>query len=252
MARQVSEKVRLAREIEEARQRNALYGERGRVRLHRQYHFRDNSVGDKRWRKLPGFRNISVCAGAKKWKAVAPAFLGPITDHGQANAPAAQNLENLWRFIHIWPEDLQDGQPSADWMQRRNDGFQVEQGKRLPRALRRDESSACLGVWWSGQLLDEVRARREVFCPLYTRLVERNETFKELDMLVQQGYNLQLFGYQAFDFVEQGLSLRRALDDVSQPFGHEIVLYALLTRQRIWEPEALREQGTLRRSTRRR
>lgn len=229
-----SEKLRLNKQIEEARQRNALYSQPGTVRLQRQFHFRDKSVENKRWRALPGFRNISVSSGAKKWKVLSPLYLGPVEHEemdGEGNAlPPALSLEQLWRSCAVHKEDIgQDGKPNAQWHERRRDAFTqpLKSGKRR-------SGEAPIYWFWRGQQLGLIEARKEIYCHLYAALVVETELYRELNLLVQQGFNLQLFGYEAYDFIEQGKSLLEAIEDREASFGHEFVLYGLLTRDVAW------------------
>lgn len=234
----LSEKLRTARQIDEARQRNALYGQAGSVRLQQQYHFRDKSVQDKRWRRLPGFRNISVGSGAKKWKALSPLYLGPVShaeeDSAGALAPAG-SLDNLWRYSQVFAEDVgKDGEPNEAWLQRRRLGFALPKGERQVRGSKRRSNEAPLFWYWRGQHLDAVTARKEIYCHLYAALVVDCDLYRELDLMVQQGFNIQLFGYEAYDFVEESKTLLQAIEDPQGSFGHEFVLYGLLTRDAAW------------------
>jgi hypothetical protein len=210
--------------VEEARQRNALYDQAGSVRLQTLYHYRDQSAPSKRWRELPGFRNVSVCQGAKKWKALAPRFLGPLVFDG---VPAV-NLANVWTYSQVTAQDLRNGAIKPEWFEHRRWGFGQPDKKRSA------QQTPLFWLWEGGAQLDLVQARK-AYCALYARLVQAKDEYRELHLLVQQGYNLQLFGYDAWDFTEQGKTLLQAIEDPTARFGHELVLYGLLTGQRVWD-----------------
>ena len=213
----------LQQEIEEARKHNALYDRPGQVRLATLYHYRDKSAPSKQWRKLPGFRNISVCSGAKKWKALAPRFLGPLVVDGER----AVNLENVWLHSQVCADDLRNGELKREWLEHRRWGYGQTEKRRIARGKTL--------FWFLGnQRLDVVQARK-AFCALYAEQVQRCDEYRELHLLVRQGYNVQLFGYDAVDLEEQGLSLLEAIENPDVSFGHELVLYGLLTEQRVWE-----------------
>lgn len=201
-----AEKRRLQAEIEEARQRNALYRVPGTVRLQTQYHYRDARAPSKRWRRLPGFRNISVCSGAKKWKALSPLYVGPITLPDGSSAPT---LDAAWNQAQVFREEQKETRAKRN------------RGKPL--------------YWqWNGQRLDELAARR-LYSRLYAENVVRSDAYCEIKVLVSEGFNLQLFGYDCYDHIEQGRSLLECMQDLDARYGHEFVLYGLLTKQHYWE-----------------
>jgi len=226
-----AEKRRLQAEIEEARQRNALYRVAGTLRLQTQYHYRDARAPSKRWRRLPGFRNISVCSGAKKWKALSPLYLGPLR---LADGTEIGSLEHAWTYSQVFREDLaQDGAVSADWLRRRAQGFALPRGTAQGKRVRpRGKPEFWL---WQGERLGELAARKRIYCELYAQHVVQLDAYRELKLLLKEGYNVQLFGYDCYDLAEQGRSLVECLEDLDAKFGHEFVLYGLLQNERFWE-----------------
>ena len=83
---------------------------------------------------------------------------------------------------------------------------------------------------WQGQRLGYVEARKAIYVPLYKRYAAEAKEFKALQGLLDQGYNIHILGYDGFsvDMTESGM--RSALDDPSRPFGHELVVAAMLAR----------------------
>ena len=68
---------------------------------------------------------------------------------------------------------------------------------------------------------------RYMYCREYQRLVVQESEFSTLrKMIEQEGCNVQLIGYDAYD-VGQKTPYECYLD-TSRPFGHELVLYTLL------------------------
>ena len=71
---------------------------------------------------------------------------------------------------------------------------------------------------------------RYFYCHYYEKLVEgaKNADFEHLKQCIQMGMNLQIVGYDGYkNGVEK--SLWEHYNDTSRPFGHELVLYTLLT-----------------------
>ena len=232
-------KSKSKQQIERARARNQYNSRQGRVRLCKLHHFRDKSVKDKRWKRRKGYRNISVCSGAKKWKVVSPMYIGPV-EHGEIGAPPAKSLDNLVRYSLVWEHEFDRalGQPTQEWYQRRAAGFALPQGERytsgsFKRQLHTHKQP--IGSWWGGRLLSIVAARIELECKLYARLVKTVPLYHDLELMVHDGYNLQLFGYDAFDLDAEHMHPLEVLRDTSLRFGHEFVLYGLLKNQLFWE-----------------
>lgn len=59
----------------------------------------------------------------------------------------------------------------------------------------------------------------------YERLAKQTKDFKTLKKMIQDGYNLNIVGYDGYTVTK---SLWDMYIDTSKPFGHEIVLYCLL------------------------
>jgi len=73
---------------------------------------------------------------------------------------------------------------------------------------------------------------RQIYCHYYMLFAVANENFIKLKALVKSGYNINICGYDAYT-VEMGNKnideyVEEKYLDPSKPFGHEIVLFALL------------------------
>jgi hypothetical protein len=74
---------------------------------------------------------------------------------------------------------------------------------------------------------------RQLYCHFYERMVADLPSLAELKKKLADGYNLNICGYDAFPLAD-GQTLEQCYKDVSKPFGHERVLYALLIGERPW------------------
>jgi hypothetical protein len=69
---------------------------------------------------------------------------------------------------------------------------------------------------------------RQFYCTFYERLASVEPDFTKLQQLKDTGTNLQIIGYDAHPIV--GI-VEDAYLDPSAPFGHELVLYTMLTEE---------------------
>ena len=67
---------------------------------------------------------------------------------------------------------------------------------------------------------------RQVYCHFYQQKALLLPEFQRLQALLDDGYNLQICGYDAY---QPTRPLEEHYLDPSRPFGHELVLYTLLT-----------------------
>ena len=90
-----------------------------------------------------------------------------------------------------------------------------------------------------------VEARRELYVPLYAAAVMDTPAFARLKALYDAGECLRLYDFDGFNLHAAQRTYEEALNDVSRPFGHGILLCALLEGVdvivwRVWEDNRLR------------
>ena len=66
---------------------------------------------------------------------------------------------------------------------------------------------------------------RYFYCHFYERLVTKEEDYVKLKELINNGYNLNIVGYDGYN-VNKDLWIH--YNDTKKPFGHELVLYTML------------------------
>jgi len=203
------------------------------VRVNRLPHYRSKTITDKRWPKIDGFRNINVCSSAHGiWKELSPMNLGPIESGGVK----AQNLENLWQFSKVWQGEVNNkGEIVKEFFERRAKGFKDKKGHRWVKKGTGINRNIPLFSYWNGERLLYLEARKKIYCPLYAEYVVKTKAYKELEKMINDGYNVQIIGYDGYDF--GGKQLRECFNDISVPFGHELVLACVLLNQRVWEDD---------------
>jgi hypothetical protein len=67
---------------------------------------------------------------------------------------------------------------------------------------------------------------RYFYCCAYEKLAIQTREFKQLQDMINQGVNLLICGYDAYEITQ---TLYTHYCDPIHPFGHELVLYTLLT-----------------------
>jgi hypothetical protein len=170
-------------------------------------------------------------------------ILGPV-EHGQPDLPPAKNLENFRHANTVFSTEVSiAGNPSGDWYDKR-------------RALYMDPVPHVHKLWttkaerveigWARWALPvyhvfvdadgtarrytEVESRR-FYCRLYAKLASHANTYLYLrDHWIANGYNIQIAGYTGRPIGKPGCpSIEEHYLDGSQPFGHELILYTMLT-----------------------
>jgi hypothetical protein len=68
---------------------------------------------------------------------------------------------------------------------------------------------------------------RQFYCNFYEQLASQQADFRHLKQKLIDGYNLQIVGYDGRSMA--GVTAEQAYLDPSAPFGHELVLYCMLT-----------------------
>ena len=172
---------------------------------------------------------------------LSPKFLGPV-EHGQPGLPPAQNVENFHQGSKCFPEEIdpETDDPGPLYYENRlrfyNDaephrhkyfGTDDPKNKNIPRFFVWVDKSG------TEHRLDYVQSR-QFYCEFYARLASAQPDYAELVHKLDAGYNLCLCGFDAIP-LEQGETIESAYLDPSNPFGHERVLYTMLTSEQwIW------------------
>lgn len=183
-----------------------------------------------KWPVIDGYKNINVCSSAQGiWKQLSPMLLGPVEfteffPHGVEEIQAT-NLENYWQSAKVWEGEVDaKGNPNEEWYQRRRKICADPKAHRHIKKGKGPNRNVPLFAWWDGQHMTYDEARRKKYIPMYMKLVRKTEAWKRLEGLVNSGQNIQLLGYDGRVFDD----LNKELKDLSKPFGHELVLCAML------------------------
>lgn len=196
---------------------------------------------------------------------LSPKSLGPV-NHGQPGLPIALNLENFHQGNKVFPSEDSGGVPTAEFFATQKQMYLDHIPHRHKKTATELKDSGTAGVkgknnvplysvWIQGDsklLKLSYFESRQFYCTFYERLVttppskgaaSESQAFKDftyLKRLKASGYNLQIIGYDAYPVnlsqakdpaiaeTENTEILLKCYQDISQPFGHELVLFTLL------------------------
>jgi hypothetical protein len=181
---------------------------------------------------------VNVCSsGTRIFQVLSPFAIGPVrfTDvdsDGREREFVALNFENFWQFGKVFPADVDaQGEPSAAWWALREHGWADPVPHRRPRG----RGILPLYAYWHGTHLDYAAARVQIYIRKYVELIDNHPAVGALRAMIAAGDNVQILGYDGRDFTADGLTLAQCLADMTRPFGHELVITALLRGERPWD-----------------
>lgn len=183
---------------------------------------------------------------------LSPMQLGPV-HHQQPGLPPARNIENYHQFNKVWPCEVDKAdkerapRPEFFTLQRQAYDDPVPHRHKFEPAQMAKQRKKLDASGVSGQrnknaplyslhlTLDGSQRRfsyvqsRYFYCCAYEKLAKQQPDYEKLVALRDSGCNLMLCGYDATPVNAETKSLDEMYADEGRPFGHELVLYSLLT-----------------------
>jgi hypothetical protein len=166
---------------------------------------------------------------------LSPKSLGPVI-HNMPNLPIAENLENFHQYAKFWKFELdEEGNIKEEYIKYRKNGYKnpVPMRHKYPKSYILKKNNKKLGQEFAMCYDQNGKERRYTYlesryfyCHFYEKLAVKEKDFKTLQNSLKYGINLNIVGYDGYDVDK---SLWECYNDVSRPFGHELVLYTLLT-----------------------
>ena len=166
---------------------------------------------------------------------LSPKSMGPI-HHKMKGIPTAKTLENYHQFSKIFPWEVKGDTIKTSALELRKEGYRDPVPHRhkfdfkvMKEKLGGNVNVPKFSVYYS--MSGEERRYsyiecRYFYCYWYTKIAKELPEYKKLRKLLRKGYHLQIIGYDGYPVTE---SLYDHYLDGSRPFGHEMVLYTLLT-----------------------
>lgn len=171
---------------------------------------------------------------------LSPMQLGPV-QHRQPGLPEALNIENYHQYNKVWPNEVgADQNPLDAFYETQRAAYRdpVPHRHKYDPATMKELRAQVHGqnrnapLYSLHQTLDGAWRRfsyvesRYFYCKAYESLAKQSADFTALQLKLQRGVNLCICGYDARE-VDEPLDTMYA--DPRHPFGHELVLYSLLT-----------------------
>lgn len=190
---------------------------------------------------VPGFRKVfpnnrhGGRADGFGCPSLSPMRMGPVY-HGQPGLPPAKNLENLHQSNKVFPSQtymFNREQPLPHWFETRVALYNDPEPHRHVEAALGLQGQAknvpLYSVWRNSDGVDEhytYLQSRQFYCHFYEQFATESHEFLQLKQWIKDGVSLQIVGYDAREVDRPLIEMYR---DTSAPFGHELVLYTLLT-----------------------
>jgi hypothetical protein len=177
---------------------------------------------------FPNFKHLFRSDGIGL-PSLSPKSIGPV-EHPQPGLPAALNLENFHQGNKVFPCEVDEkGEIKEEFFKTQLEMYrdktphrhkEVSGGVNVPLySLWKDKEGVAHKISYFES--------RQFYCVYYERATLENPDFYNLKGMIDEGYNLRICGYDAYEVKNK--SAEECYCDVSRPFGHELVLYVMLT-----------------------
>ena len=223
---------------------------RGNIRVLKLYHrFAKVDVELKKWPIIEGYERYNVCKGSK-YQDLSPMKLGPVYVDGKL---FAKNIEDGWQCSKVWPFHIEQGPYWLKYWEKWSELGRMSNQARRHRNPNRGKTrhinkNVPLYSLFKGEKLGYKEARKKMYIPWYEELVVKTDAYKDLLNRHLSGIDLVLLEFdgldrnnprQNVDLTED--KLKELIEDDSRPFGHGLVLAAMLLGYPVWREYKERE-----------
>lgn len=183
---------------------------------------------------LPNYRAKTRWDNVTPMPDLSPFLLGPV-EHGNPEVPPIKSMENWWQWSKVFADeyDEENDRVLPLFQQRLVDRAQKEGSRHKQRGV-----APLFAIHYVPEA-DETRRfpyieSRYFYCTQYEKLTRHSNDLTLLRLWIHQGYSVVIAGYDGFDYgcdvapdKMADLLYERYLDP-TRPFGHEMVLVALV------------------------
>ena len=215
-----------------AAKKNKKKGRKGKIILYRMRMMKSVPLIEGYLNVFPNYRHQNRKDGFG-CSSLSPMNLGPVK-HGQPGLPDSKNIENFHQGSKLFEEEVDNNdsdliEPGKLYYSNRKSFYLDDVPHRHKyKGTGNNKSIPLCFIWVDTEGKEHQLSyieSRQFYCTFYERLAKKEEDYKDLRALIACGYNLQICGYDAFDIDDP----EEAYLDPSHPFGHERVLYTMLT-----------------------
>lgn len=192
---------------------------------------------DSEYVNIPAFSR-----GKGIWKTLSPFFLKPnpffeVMPDGEKIKRKVTCIENLWQATKVEARlsgEAEHEPPKKEWWTRRDKVWADEKAHRHVLD-KKDRTHPTKGRhYWNGEYLSYEDARKRIYIPFYWAAAQKEDAFKLLVDMRERGVNFQIIGPDGRN-IDPELGLYGELQVVTKPFGHELVLVAMILKRPVHE-----------------
>jgi len=152
-------------------------------------------------------------------------------DTAQPGLPLASSLENAHQAAKVFPSEVgKNGEPLPIFFKTQLQMYKDTKPQRHKYASKDSAGKRIAPLYSVWRNANGVLKKftyvesRQFYCNWYERCAQVLPEYKKLMDLLDQGYNLQICGYDGYEVTD----VAHHYLDPSRPFGHELVLYTML------------------------
>jgi len=157
---------------------------------------------------------------------LSPFYLGPVYLYG---GYSACKMESAWQYSKVYSSYMDaEGNPTPAYFEWAMEGWKSKIAVRYPMGKEAKPEY----IWWDGEKLDYVAARKKVYAPLYIKCVVPKISFTKLKEMRDSNTDIVLWDFDGYDYISLGMTLRDVLNDPNRKMGHAFILAILLTMKK--------------------
>lgn len=238
----------ISERIKEEQIANASNGINGKIACAKMYMMKAIPQRDGFLTVLPNYKHGN---GKRKdglgVNVLSPKSLGPVY-HNEPGYPPARNIENYHQFRKVFPCELDDeGNPLQCFYENKKNAYNdpiphrhkfslTEMKKMMGSEGNKNIPAYSVHLMPNGEerRYDYVQSRY-FYCHQYEILAKKTKEFIDLLSLINGGTNILICGYDgqeiesSRDMESTAADLKKMYESTEKPFGHELVLFSLLT-----------------------
>jgi len=224
--------------VDEASEKNKKEGKKGNIICSGMKMMKEAPYHEGYLKVFPNYKHQNRSDGFG-CASLSPKSMGLI-DHGMPGLPIAKNLENFHQFSKVFATEVdENGNPTQEFRDFRIRAFndliphrhKYEYAEIKKIVGENGNVNKPLYSVFSDKEGNEKRFQyteaRYFYCKWYEKFALKDENFLKLKNMLNEGVNLQITGFDAYDVEDRDLYDCYVWE--KKPFGHEMVLYTLLT-----------------------
>lgn len=176
-------------------------------------------IGPRDVKKYQGQEIINTTSSSPNWsKGLSPFFLGPVNLY---DGKISKNMENAWQFSKVYEGQVDEqNNPTQNYWDWANFGWKDSIAHRYPMG----KGKLPLYSFWKGQKLDYIKARKEIYIPLYLDCVLKTDAFKKLLKIYKEKGSVILFDFDGYEWDATKENIYDVVNNPDKKMGHAFVL----------------------------